>query len=125
VLGLDATDYADVADGGRRHRQSGAVVFGGEVDRVFLETESPCTIVDPQLARRIHIVKSGSRSTVVWNPGQHKAAKLSDLTAAPVTIGGWRQMVCIESANALDNRITLSPGQSHRLSVQYRAESGV
>jgi D-hexose-6-phosphate mutarotase len=125
VLGLEGTGYADVSDGGRRHRQSGAVVFRGEVDRVFLDTESACTIVDPQLSRRIHIAKSGSRSTVVWNPGEIKAAKLADLTAAPATIGGWRQMVCIESANALDNRITLDSGQSHRMSVQYRAEPGV
>jgi D-hexose-6-phosphate mutarotase len=120
VLGLDGTNYADVAEGGRRHRQSGPVTFDGEVDRVFLDTEAPCTIVDPQLKRRIHIVKTGSRSTVVWNPGEIKAAKLADLGAAPAATGGWRQLVCIETANALDNRLTLDPGQSHRTAVQYR-----
>ena len=123
VVGLDGCRYADVADRGRRQQQAGPVVFSGEIDRVFLDTDSSCTIVDPGLSRCIHVDKTGSRSTVVWNPGELKAATLADLTAAPVAVGGWRQLVCIESANALDNRLTLLPGESHRLGVQYRAES--
>jgi D-hexose-6-phosphate mutarotase len=122
VLGLDGTEYVDSADGGQRKRQAGAVEFRGEVDRVFLDTEAPCTIVDPLLGRRIHISKTGSRSTVVWNPWQKKAALFADLGATAATQGGWRQLVCVESANALENRRTLAPGQSHRLAVQYRAE---
>jgi hypothetical protein len=30
--------------------------------------------------------------------------------------------VCVESANARDNTLTLAAGQSHCLAVQYRAE---
>jgi len=122
VLGLDGTAYADVADAGRRKRQNGPVVFDGEVDRVFLDTESTCAILDPVLSRRIVISKGGSRSTVVWNPGELKAAKLADLTAAAVPTGGWRQLVCVETANALDNALTVEPGQSHRLNVRIHAE---
>ena len=74
------------------------------------------------LKRRIHISKRGSHSTVVWNPWEKKAAGFADLGAAPATRGGWRQFVCVESANARDNTLTLAPGQSHCLAVRYHTE---
>jgi D-hexose-6-phosphate mutarotase len=122
VLGLDGAQYADSADGSRRKLQAGAVRFAAEVDRVFLDTEASCSIVDSILERRIDISKSGSRSTVVWNPWSQKAGRLSDLGSAASDEGSWRQMVCIESANALDNALTLVPGQSHGIAVQYRVQ---
>lgn len=123
VQGLDGTDYADSANGGRRKRQTGAVTFADEVDRVFLNTEASCNIIDPLLRRRIEIAKSGSRSTVVWNPWSQKAGLFADLGSAESARGSWRQMVCIESANALDNALTLAPGQHHSLAVKYRVQA--
>jgi D-hexose-6-phosphate mutarotase len=123
VRGFDGTEYVDSADGGKRKLQAGAVKFAGEVDRVFLNTEASCSIVDAILARRIEISKSGSRSTVVWNPWSQKAGRIADLGSAESEQGSWRQMVCIESANALDNNLTLAPGQRHRIAVQYRVQS--
>jgi D-hexose-6-phosphate mutarotase len=123
VLGLDGTAYADSADGSKRKKQAGAVHFNREVDRVFLNTAAACSIVDSSLKRRIDISKSGSHSTVVWNPWSQKAGQLADLGSATSDEGSWRQMVCIESANALDNALTLAPGQSHGLAVQYRVKS--
>jgi glucose-6-phosphate 1-epimerase len=122
VLGLDGTEYVDKVDGEQRKRQEGPVTFAAEVDRVYVDTEARCTIADPLLKRRIHISKRGSRSTVVWNPWEKKAAALADLGAAPATRGGWRQFVCVESANAGDNTLTLAPGQTHSLGVRYHAE---
>jgi len=122
VRGLDGTEYVDSAGGGQRKRQAGAVSFAGEVDRVYLNTEAVCTIADPLLERCIEISKTGSRSTVVWNPWDQKAARFADLGGAPSAHGGWRQMVCIESANALDNQLTIAPGETHRLAVQYRVK---
>jgi len=123
VLGLDAVEYTDKAAGGRRDRQSGAVSFDGEVDRVFVGTQGTCTLLDATLQRRVHISKSGSRSTVVWNPGPEKAALLSDLGAASHAHGGWRQLVCVETANALQDAVVVAPGGSHRITVAYRVES--
>jgi glucose-6-phosphate 1-epimerase len=122
VLGLDGTEFIGVDDARQRKRQQGAVTFAAEVDRVYVNTEATCTIVDPLLKRRICISKRGSHSTVIWNPWERKAAGLADLGAAPVTRGGWRQFVCVESANARDNTLTLAPGQSHCLAVRYHAE---
>ncbi len=122
VSGLDGCDYVDKVEGGQRKRQSGAIAFNGEVDRVYLDTESECVIEDPELKRRIRISKQGSRSTVVWTPWLEKAAKMADFGPGRHNQGGWREMVCVESGNALDNVVSVPAGQSHTLSVVYSAE---
>ena len=33
--------------------------------------------------------------------------------------GGWREMICVESGNALDNVVHLAPGAAHTMSVSY------
>jgi D-hexose-6-phosphate mutarotase len=70
------------------------------------------------LKRRIRIAKTGSRSTLVWNPWAAKADKMGDLGP-----DGWRGMVCVESANAADNVVIVRAGAAHTLAVEYRVES--
>lgn len=123
VTGLDGSEYVDKVDGGRRKHQAGAVMFSGEVDRVYVNTESECLIEDPVLGRRIRIAKSGSRSTVVWTPWQEKAEKMADFGPGRAGQGGWREMVCVESGNALDDVVSLAAGERHTLSVIYSAEA--
>lgn len=117
LLGLDGTTYADKVENFARHVQHGALSFGGETDRVYLDTQAECLIEDEVLRRRIRIAKFGSRTTVVWTPWQDKARAIEDIGAA-----GWRNMLCVESANALDNLVTVAPGAVHALAVEYRAE---
>jgi glucose-6-phosphate 1-epimerase len=117
IQGLDDGEYIDKADGGQRKRQAGPVTLSGETDRVYLGTAADCVIEDPGLKRRIRIEKRGSRSTVVWNPWEEKAARLGDFAE-----GGYLNMVCVESANALDDAVTLAPGEEHRLWVRYSVE---
>jgi glucose-6-phosphate 1-epimerase len=112
IVGLDGRDYLDKVDGGARKRQHGEVTIAGETDRVYLDTEETCTIVDPALGRRIAVVKSGSRTTVVWNPGAEKARRLQDFGDDE-----YREMVCVETANAGPDTVTLQPGASHRLAA--------
>ena len=117
VLGLDGVEYHDKVDGGQRKRQSGPVTIGGEVDRVYLGTESDCLIEDPVLSRRIRVEKRGSRVTVVWNPWVEKAAKLGDMEE-----NGHFDMLCVESANTGEEAVHLAPGAEHRLWVRYSVE---
>lgn len=119
VTGLDGVIYADKLADFARSRQQGDLVFSGETDRVYLDTMTTCIIEDAVLQRRIHVAKSGSRSTVVWTPWKEKAAGLPDF--AP---GDWRHMVCVESANALDYRVTVAAGATHVLAVEYAVEDG-
>lgn len=118
VTGLENTAYLDKVGEATRRTQSGAVTFSGEVDRVYVDTETTCYIVDPAYERRIKIAKTGSRSTVVWTPWEEKADKMGDFGP-----DGWRQMVCVESANALENVVTVAAGETHRMAVEYSAEA--
>ena len=118
LLGLEGCEYLDKVGSSNRRTQSGDVSFTGEVDRVYLNTEATCVIEDSRLKRRISVAKTGSRSTVVWTPWREKADKMGDFG-----VDGWRRMVCVESANALDNVVVVAAGQTHRMSVEYSAEA--
>jgi glucose-6-phosphate 1-epimerase len=113
ISGLEGVDYLDKADGGRRKRQANAPIrFTGETDRVYVDTPSACALTDPGLGRRVTVEKSGSASTVVWNPWVEKAAALSDLGD-----DDWVGMVCIETANAGPNAVSLAAGQPHEMNA--------
>jgi len=122
VTGLEGSDYHDKVDNFARKKQQGAIGFNGEVDRVYVNTPAECVIEDAGLKRRIHIAKSGSQSTVVWTPWTEKAEKMGDMGKGK-SGAGWREMVCVESANAMDNVITVVPGETHTLTVTYSVEA--
>jgi len=117
VSGLEGATYIDKTDGFQRKQQVGAVGIGKETDRVYLDTKAACVISDPAWQRRIVVEKSGSDSTVVWNPWVEKTKTLADM--AP---DEWRGMICVETVNALDNAATLAAGGSHRMGVAIRVE---
>jgi D-hexose-6-phosphate mutarotase len=117
IHGLEGAEYADLLQGNLRCQQSGAIAFEGELGRIFVDSAASCVIEDPGLQRRIRVEKSGSLSTAVWNPWTATASKMDDLGPE-----GWRDMVCVESANALENLVTLPAGQSHTLTARYFAE---
>lgn len=119
VTGLEGCDYWDKVGGSNLRKQESKIGFSGEVDRVYINTAAECVIEDDKLKRRISIAKSGSLSTVVWTPWVEKANKMGDMGQPD----GWREMVCVESANALDNLVTVAAGSRHTLIVEYRAES--
>lgn len=107
VSGLDGAEYLDGVDGGQRKRQAGDIRIECETDRLYLNTTTACTVDDPSLGRHIVVEKSGSNSTVVWNPWQGKGMSLADLGEE------WPRMICIETVNARENAITLAPGERH------------
>lgn len=110
VDGLDGSTYLDkVAQESRT--QSGDVTFTEETDRVYSSTAT-VRVHDPLLGRVVTIEKSGSGSTVVWNPWIQKAASLPDYLDDE-----WPGMVCVETANALDDALHLDPGESHTLTA--------
>lgn len=118
VDGLDGIHFHDKAAGWTEDDQAGTIPFAAEVDRVYVNTPERCTIVDPGFNRRIHIAKIGSQSTVVWNPWAARAAQMGDLGQ-----DGWTRFVCVETANALENAVTVPAGKSHTMAVEYRVET--
>ncbi len=119
VKGLDGCDYWDKVGGSTLKKQSGDIAFASETDRVYINTAAECVIEDDKLKRRIHIAKSGSLSTVVWTPWIEKANKMGDMGQPE----GWREMVCVESVNAIENVVTVAAGTARSLIVEYYAET--
>jgi glucose-6-phosphate 1-epimerase len=35
----------------------------------------------------------------------------------------WRKTVCVETANALENSVVISPNRTHTMSVEYSVEA--
>ena len=120
VEGLDGIHFHDKAAGWTEGDQVGAISFAAEVDRVYVNTPERCTIVDPAFNRRIHIAKLGSQSTIVWNPWAARAAQMGDLGTDDAS--GWKRFVCVESANARENAVTVPAGKAHTMAVEYRVE---
>ena len=116
IGGLEGATYMDKVDGGAYRKQEGAITIEGETDRVYLTAKGECVINDEALGRRIHITKEHGRSTVVWNPWAEKGAAFGDMGA-----DGYRQMLCVESANALSDAQTIQAGAEHTLTTEYRS----
>ena len=114
ISGLHDRQYLDKIESFREKRQQGDVCFAGETDRVYLNSPQKLFIEDPSWSRRIAITSAGSQSTVIWNPWE-KASDLTDMHS-----DAYRYFVCVETANAASDSITLFPGQSHTLSATYR-----
>ncbi len=117
IRGLENCEYLDKVQDFARLTQKNGIVIESEVDRVYVNTSADCVIEDKGLKRAIRIAKQGSQSTVVWNPWTEKAEKMGDF--GPQL---HRDMVCVESGNALENVVTLAPGETHRLVAVYSVE---
>ena len=114
VTGLEGVDYLDKTENFKRKTEpTGGIKISRETDRVYLGTTGPAEIHDAAQQRKIRIDKTGSRSTVVWNPWIEKAAQMGDFGADE-----YKKMICVESGNVGDNRITLAPGKSATLRVE-------
>ena len=118
VSGLEGTAYIDKTDGFKRKKLDNEPLrITKETDQVHLSTKRTCVVNDPVWNRRIIVEKSGSHSTVVWNPWIEKTKGMSDM--AP---DDWKGMICVETANAADNAVTLAAGDSHKLTASIRVE---
>lgn len=110
IEGLEACSYQDALLEGLENRQEGPLRVDREIDRIYRDPAPVISLVDPGWKRRVHVEGFGSRSTVVWNPGGERSAALRDLPD-----DGYRHFVCIETANAGENRPVIEPGAHHSL----------
>jgi glucose-6-phosphate 1-epimerase len=118
VGGLQGATFIDKVDAFQRKTQPREpVTFAGEVDSVYLDTEATVRVEDPLWGRTVVVEKTGSQSTVVWNPWIAKSKKMSDFGDDE-----WPGMVCIETANVADNTIRLAPGAEATMCARYRTE---
>lgn len=113
LTGFEKTRYIDTLDGWRELPQTGAIRFTGETDRIYLDVPETVQLHDRGWNRTIALRASGSTSAVVWNPWIEKSRRLSQF--AP---NAWREMICIETANVLEDAVTLKAGAIHVLELE-------
>jgi D-hexose-6-phosphate mutarotase len=109
IAGLKGAHYLDKTDKNARKLESAdAIRITAETNRVYPDTPGTVEIRDKKLQRKIRVEKFNSLSTVVWNPWttQH----MPDFDPAE-----HRQMVCVESGNVGQNKLSLAPGKTAAL----------
>ena len=118
VTGLENAKYDSQVERVTGQSQGTSPIrFTAETDRLYLNTRAACVIHDPGWQRRIVVEKSGSNSTVVWNPWIAKSKAMPDFGDDE-----WPGMLCIETVNARVNAVTLPPGQTHTMRTLIRVE---
>ena len=118
ISGLEDSLYVDLTDNNELHNQTGPILFNQEVGRIFLDCKKTTVIEDTAYSREIFILGSGSKSIAVWNPWFEKASKISDIGSY-----GYLHMVCVETANALRNKVDIKTNESHTISARYIVRS--
>lgn len=120
VTGLDGLTYLDKNDGFAAHLQRGDWDLHdprdpGRSDRIYGGAGGRYVLEDPQAQRRIELEVEGSRTLVVWNPGEVSASRSTDMGD-----GLWRGFLCLEAANAGPEYAEIAAGASHTLLQRIR-----
>jgi glucose-6-phosphate 1-epimerase len=111
--GLAGSTYIDKRDDSRRKvLRDEPFAFTRDVDHTHLHTDTALRLHDPAGHRVVDIVKTGSLSTVIWNPWTVLSPGFPDLPA-----DGWERFICVETVNAEDNRLRLEAGETHTLGM--------
>ena len=107
IRGFDGCEYCNFLDGSKCV-QKGNLVVKNEFDAAFMKHRNTIEIIDPVLNRVIVLKKDGSASTVVWNP---------DKDLAEMSLGQYKNFVCVEPANQGDCFVALKAGEKHRIAM--------
>jgi glucose-6-phosphate 1-epimerase len=114
LTGLRDAPFDDFAagDNGVRKIENDAVLrIAKETNRVYPDNAATVGIIDEKLQRKIRVEKFYSNSTVVWNPWTTQKLP-GDFDPAE-----HKHMVCVESGNVKQNKISLAPGKTSALKV--------
>jgi glucose-6-phosphate 1-epimerase len=111
LQGAPFDDFAAGAGGARKVENDSVLRITKETNRVYSNTPGTVEIHDKKFRRIIRIEKSSSADTVVWNPWTTQL--MSDFDPAE-----HGRMVCVESGNVKQNKISLAPGKASTLRVE-------
>lgn len=109
IYGLEGMEYADKLKGFDRATEIRQKVdLKVPTDKVYFDDSNYLILSDDN--RETHIYKQNSATTVVWNPGRETAANMSDIGEE-----NYRGFLCIEAANAMDDKICIKSSESFTL----------
>ena len=111
LQGAAFDDFALGAGGVRRQGDAAPLRITQETNRVYPDNTDTVEIRDEILGRTVRVEKFQSRSTVVWNPWTTQKMP-DDFDPAE-----HRKMVCVESGNVKQDRLSLAPGTTASLKV--------
>jgi len=114
ISGLDSKNYLDKLEGFNSKPQSGDVTLTGETDRIYQQAPTSVFLKDTGFNRTINIKSSGSKTTVIWNPWSTSVTKIADLDDS-----SFRKFVCVETANAADDMVTIQAENEHTITATY------
>ena len=115
ITGLEGAEFLDTTVSPPEvRRQEGDIRFTGEIDRNY---QSSGVVRIDDGARVLTVHGEGSNCAVVWNPWIAKAAALADLPD-----DDYLRFVCVETANAWQDTVTIPPGGSHTLATTIRVD---
>ena len=117
ITGLAGVTYLDKVAGTTPVESFAPIHITREVDRIYQDTTATVEIRDSGLKRSIRVEKSGSHSTVVWNPWIEKSPRMADFGDDE-----YLHMICVESGNVAANKITLAPGELAVMKVVVSSE---
>jgi glucose-6-phosphate 1-epimerase len=115
IKGLEGKPYLDTLIDEKKVQED-KVIIDAEVDRIYLDTTMPIILRDK--GKDIKIETKNSASVIVWNPWIEKCKNMSAMD-----VEGYKNFVCIESANALDDYKIIEPNATYTLKVAYSVNS--
>jgi glucose-6-phosphate 1-epimerase len=111
IVGLDGVEYLDYTDKVIK-KQQGDINIDQEVNRVYHEAPKTLEVVDQM--RQILIEQEGSNSTVVWNPWKQSSKEMKYMSN-----DGYKRMICVETANAFEDKLVIKPNETCHLQATY------
>jgi glucose-6-phosphate 1-epimerase len=117
ITGLSNCGFLDKLTSAHLLESAPELRISREVDRVYHDTTATVEIHDPGHQRTIRVQKSGSNSTVVWNPWIEKSSRMADFGDEE-----YLRMVCVESGNIGPNKTILQAGERSVLKVEISSE---
>ncbi|WP_019672383.1 D-hexose-6-phosphate mutarotase [Psychrobacter lutiphocae] len=120
IAGFDSISYSDALTKAwntstQTVTQHGDISFAGEVDRIY--HAAPDIILNTP-AHIYQLTAMGSNSTVVWNPWVDTAKQVSQFAN-----DAYQRMLCIETANAHLDYVTLGAGEAWEMGVWVRRKA--
>ena len=112
IAGFEGGEFVDQLQDNATFSQRGEPAIDGEVDRIYQGHAGDVTLLDSAFGRTLRIHKTGSASTVLWNPHVAKSRRLADLGDDE-----WPSFICVETAAIAEQAITLAPGENHTVSA--------
>jgi len=117
IDGLRSASYYEGTASELRRQEEPLLQIVKEENRRYVGSVSDCVIYDKGYLRKIRVSKTGSKVTVVWNPGETNAKNIADIGG-----DGYKNFVCVEAVNAYDDVVTLASGEQFTMSTTIVVE---